>query len=201
MCWGPKPWGAGKLLMKSIQAAILLLLLVSLSWAVLAQSAHEVPNSQAIPRFDQVAEGFYRGGQPRRQGYEYLKQLGVKTVINLRAENQEAEEVKSLGLHYVHIPMSPWERVPESKIQMFFYVLRDRDSYPVFVHCKYGTDRTGFMVGLYRVAFQGWSADRAYEEARAHGMWPWHLNLKHQLYGFADHRAASTRASQGWEIP
>jgi len=26
------------------------------------------------------------------------------------------------------------------------------------------------MVGLYRIAFQGWSADRANEEARAHGM-------------------------------
>jgi protein tyrosine/serine phosphatase len=183
--------------MKSTQAAILLLVLVAFSWALLAQSAHEAPNSQAIPRFDQVAKGFYRGGQPRRQGFEYLKQLGVKTVINLRAENQEAEEVKSLGLHYVHIPISPWERVPESKIQMFFQALRDRESYPVFVHCNHGADRTGFMVGLYRVAFQNWSADRAYEEARAHGMSPWDLNLKHQLYGFADYRAASTRGSQG----
>jgi len=76
--------------MKSIQTAILLLVLIALSWAVRAQLAHEVPNSQAIPRFDQVAEGFYRGGQPRRQGYEYLKQLGVKTVINLGPENREA---------------------------------------------------------------------------------------------------------------
>lgn len=176
--------------MKSIQTAILLLVLIALSWAVRAQRAHEVPNSQAIPRFDQVAEGFYRGGQPRRQGYEYLKQLGVKTVINLRAENQEAEEVKSLGLHYVHIPMSPRERVPESKIQMFFQVLRDRDNYPVFVHCERGADRTGFMVGLYRIAFQNWSADCAYQEARAHGMRWWYLSLKHQLYEFADRRAA-----------
>jgi len=187
--------------MKSLQTAILLLVLIALSWAVRAQSTHEVSNSQAIPRFDQVAEGFYRGGQPRRQGFEYLKQIGVKTVINLRAENQEAEEVKSLGFHYVHIPMSPWERVSESKIQMFLQVLRDRDSYPVFVHCERGADRTGFMVGLYRIAFQGWSPDRAYEEARAHGMRPWYLSLKHQLYGFADHRAASTRASPGWGIP
>jgi protein tyrosine/serine phosphatase len=176
--------------MKSIQTAILLLVLVALFWAVLAQRAHEGPNSHAIPRFDQVAEGFYRGGQPRRQGYEYLKQLGVKTVINLRAENREAEKVKSLGLHYVHIPMSPWERVPEIKIQMFLQVLRDRDSYPVFVHCEHGADRTGFMVGLYRIAFQDWSADRAYQEARAHGMSWWYLSLKHQLYEFADRRAA-----------
>ena len=187
--------------MKSIQSAVLLVVLVVLSWAVWAQSTHEALSSRAIPRFGQVAEGFYRGGQPRRQGFEYLKQLGVKTVINLRMENQEAAEVKSLGLHYVHIPMSPWERVPESKIQMFFQVLRDRDSYPVFVHCDQGADRTGFMVGLYRIAFQGWSADRANEEARAHGMFPWHLSLKHQLYEFADHHAASTRASPGSEIP
>ncbi len=187
--------------MNCTRTAALLLVLIALSWTVWAQSMHGVPNSQAIPRFDQVAEGFYRGGQPRRQGFEYLKQLGVKTVINLRAEDQEAEEVKSLGLHYVHIPMSPWGRVPEAKIQMFFQVMRDHDSYPVFVHCERGADRTGFMVGLYRIAFQDWSADRAYEEARAHGMYPWYLSLKHQLYSFAGHRAASTRASQGWETP
>lgn len=167
-------------------------MLVTLFRAVSAQSTGEISKSQAIPRFNQVAEGFYRGGQPRRQGFDYLKQLGVKTVINLRAENQEAEEVKSLGLHYVHIPMSAWEHVPESKIQMFFQVLRDRDSYPVFVHCERGADRTGFMVGLYRIAFEGWSADRAYGEARTHGMYPWYLGLKRQLYGFADRRAAST---------
>jgi protein tyrosine/serine phosphatase len=185
------------LLMKSIQAAILLLVLVALSWAGRAQSAREASNSQTIPRFDQVAKGFYRGGQPRRQGFEYLKQLGVKTVINLRGGNREAEEVKSLGLRYVHIPMRPWKRVPESKIQMFFQVLRDRDSYPVFVHCDHGSDRTGFMVGLYRIAFQDWSADRAYQEARAHGMWAWDLSLKHQLYQFANHRAASDSLSHG----
>jgi protein tyrosine/serine phosphatase len=189
------------LLIKSVQIAILLLVLIALGWAVLAQSAHEVSNSQAIPRFDQVAESFYRGGQPSQQGYEHLKQLGVKTVINLREENQEAEEVKSLGFQYVHIPLRAWERVPESKIQMFFQVMRDRNSYPVFVHCERGADRTGFMVGLYRIAFQDWSADRAYQEARAHGMYPWYLGLKYQLYRFADHRAASTRASQGSGIP
>ena len=141
-------------------------------------------------------EGFYRGGQPARQGFEYLRQLGVKTVINLRAENQEAAEVKSLGLRYVHIPTRPWGRVPEANIRMFLQVMRDRDSYPVFVHCERGADRTGFMVGLYRIAFQDWSADRAYQEACAHGMLPWYLGWKHQLYSFAAHRAASTKASQ-----
>jgi protein tyrosine/serine phosphatase len=181
--------------MMSIQTALLLLVLIALCWALLAQSTRQAPNSQAIPRFGQVAEGFYRGGQPSRQGFEYLKQLGVKTIINLRAENQEAEEVESLGFHYVRIPMRAWERVPGSKIQVFFQVLRDRDSYPVFVHCERGADRTGFMVGLYRIAFQDWSADRAYQEARAHGMRWLYLSLKHQLYEFADRRAvpAATR--------
>ena len=189
------------MLMTSIEIAILLLVLVTLCWAVWVRSTHEVSNSQVISRFDQVAEGFYRGGQPSRQGYEHLKQLGVKTVINLREENRETEEVKSLGFQYVHIPMRGWDWVSESKIQTFIQVMRDRNSYPVFVHCERGADRTGFMVGLYRIAFQDWSADRAYQEARAHGMYPWYLNLKHQLYGFADHRAASTRASQGLGIP
>jgi len=40
----------------------------------------------------------------------------------------------------------------------------------VFVHCKRGADRTGTIIGCYRIAHEGWTADRALSEAKQYGM-------------------------------
>ena len=67
-----------------------------------------------IPRFAILDDGLYRGGQPTEKGFEFLKQKGIRTVINLRAEdNSEVRTVERLGMHYFHIPVDevrPWGR-------------------------------------------------------------------------------------------
>jgi len=171
-------------------SALVLLSVWSVLPATLASpQANELP--RGVPRFHQVAEGFYRGGQPKREGFEFLKRQGIRTVINLRSENDEESVVKSLGFKYVHIPMRSREHVPDEKIQEFFRVLRDPLNYPVFVHCQRGADRTGFMVALYRIAFQGWDAEKANEEARTIGMRWWYRGLRRQLYEFAERQGAA----------
>jgi tyrosine-protein phosphatase SIW14 len=161
------------------------LILLCAAWTLRAEAAQDAPASRPVPNFHEVARDFYRGGQPRKGGFAYLKKLGVKTVINLRGENKEKEEIQALGMKYVQIPMRAWESIPDANIQKFFDVLKDRGNYPVFVHCERGADRTGFMVGLYRIAFEGWSAEKAYQEARAYGMHWWYINLKRRMYQFA----------------
>src|SRR6516165_6972743 len=47
-----------------------------------------------VPRFLVVGDGLYRGGQPSAAGFQMLKEKGIKTIINLRAEdNSEAKLV------------------------------------------------------------------------------------------------------------
>ena len=174
-------------------SSTLALVLIAWPWLLGGQPSGDAPAPDLIPRFRQVTVGFYRGGQPRREGFAYLREIGVKTVINLRSENDEQTEVQKLGMKYVQIPLSVWERVSENKIQAFLQVLRERENYPIFVHCERGADRAGFMVGLYRIAFQAWDADSAYREARALGMRWWYLSLKHQLYEFAERQTGTQR--------
>src|SRR5213083_2578294 len=82
----------------------------------------ETLSTKAIPRFQMIASGLYRGGQPEREGFEYLKNSGIKTVINLRTENDEELIVKELGMSYIHIPISikPWSKVPDAAIDEYF---------------------------------------------------------------------------------
>jgi protein tyrosine phosphatase (PTP) superfamily phosphohydrolase (DUF442 family) len=142
----------------------------------------------AIPRFEQVAPGLYRGGQPTPAGFEFLKWRGIRTVINLREELDEREQVEKLGFKYVYIPLDAWDPVSDQALKTFLTVVNTAAYQPVFVHCKRGSDRTGVMIGFYRMAMQGWTADRAYAEARALGMRWWHRGLERQLHDFADGR-------------
>jgi len=134
-----------------------------------------------------VASGLYRGAQPSEKGFELLKQNGIKTVINLRLENDESDIVQKLGMNYVHIPIEdvrPWSYIPEAAIAKYFELVNNPANYPIFFHCHRGADRTGEMAALYRMAIQGWSAQQAYSEALSIGMRPWFLGLKTQLYDF-----------------
>src|SRR5688572_26887041 len=61
-----------------------------------------------IKNFGQMDERFYRGAQPLEDDYQSLKDLGIKTVIDLRNDPTDYEKsaVEALGMKYVNIPMS-----------------------------------------------------------------------------------------------
>jgi protein tyrosine phosphatase (PTP) superfamily phosphohydrolase (DUF442 family) len=155
-----------------------------------ALSGEPGPTAPAIPRFRQVTPSLFRGGQPTPAGFGFLKRRGIRTVINLREEQDERELVEKLGMKYVYIPLNAWDHVPAEAIEEFFNVVNNLVNQPVFVHCRRGADRTGFMIGLYRIAWQGWTPQQAYREARALGMRWWYRGLKRHLFEFAERSAA-----------
>jgi len=177
-----------------------LLLLVSFTAYLLVPGGVGEGSSIAvpgIPRFQAVTESLFRGGQPTEAGFRFLKQKGIRTVVNLREENDEKALVEELGMKYVHLPASAWDPISGEAVQTFFQVINDPSNHPVFVHCRRGADRTGAMVGFFRIASQGWDGKRAYQEARAMGMRWWYRDLKKQLYEFAAKRFAGQEQSRG----
>jgi protein tyrosine/serine phosphatase len=156
-----------------------------------AEEAFTLPDGVSaddLPRFLQVADGLFRGGQPRNGGFQALQRMGVKTIINLRETNEEKELAESLGMKSIHIPLSAARGVPDSAVRLFFEILRDKNNYPIFFHCRRGADRTGAMAGFYRVEFQGWDGKKASREARDIGMRWWYRNLKGQIEKFDSDR-------------
>ncbi len=52
----------------------------------------------------------------------------------------------------------------DDQVAEFLSLVSDPANHPAFVHCKHGSDRTGMMCAIYRVAMEGWSKDRAIDE-------------------------------------
>jgi protein tyrosine/serine phosphatase len=141
-----------------------------------------------LPRFSMLTQGLYRGGQPTTKGFQFLNEIGVKTIINLRAEdNSESGVVQGLGMNYVQIPVNearPWSVIPPAAIAKFFELVSNPANYPIFFHCRRGADRTGAVAAFYRIAIDHWDGARAYAEARDIGMRWYYAALRAQILDF-----------------
>jgi protein tyrosine phosphatase (PTP) superfamily phosphohydrolase (DUF442 family) len=118
-----------------------------------------------IENFAQISPILYRGEQPTAEGFAELKKMGIKTVVNLRSFHGDGELLKGTGLRYVHIHAKAWHPEDEDVVQ-FLKVVEDPANQPVFVHCQQGSDRTGYMVAVYRMLEQQWSVGDATAEMR-----------------------------------
>ena len=122
-----------------------------------------------LPNIGRVAPGIYRGAQPEPEGYATLKEIGIKTVINLRQRHGEREAVEAAGMRYVEIPMSFFTRADPTTVRKVLSVMTDPANQPVFIHCSRGVDRAGVVVAVYRMEVDGWSEAEAEAEMDALG--------------------------------
>ena len=141
------------------------------STVVFAQDASTDPE---LPRFQQVTDRLYRGGQPRDGGLLRLRELGIDTIVNLRGTSKttrvEEAQARALGLNYFNVPLPNWGRPQDERVRRVLLIIAAPQNGRVFVHCKDGVDRTGTIVALHRVTHQGWNTRDALAEADVNGM-------------------------------
>ncbi len=118
---------------------------------------------QGLENFYKVSDTLYRGAQPTADGFAQLKSMGIKTTINLRSFHSDKDEIGSLELACEQIRMEPFY-IGEQDIIRFLRIVTSPEKTPVFVHCQHGSDRTGLMCAIYRVAVCGWSKEEAVDE-------------------------------------
>jgi protein tyrosine/serine phosphatase len=133
-----------------------------------AQTAPSNFPNVKIRNFGQMDERFYRGAQPLQDDFQALKDLGVKTVIDLRNDPTEYEKaaVEALGMRYINIPMSGWKTPKDRQVEEFLKIANDPETGKFFVHCKAGIHRTGVAGAVYRFTKYGWGYDQAYKEMK-----------------------------------
>jgi protein tyrosine/serine phosphatase len=136
--------------------------------------AQQEPSYKELPNFHKVSDTLYRGAQPLGGGVKNLAALGIKTIINLRGEDdlarQEKKEAEAAGLHYFSISMAGLGAPSDGQVARVMAMIDKPENQPVFIHCKRGSDRTGTIAAVYRISHDGWNADRAIAEAKTYGM-------------------------------
>jgi tyrosine-protein phosphatase SIW14 len=177
--------------------SVALLLLVATTAVASDETKQEV-----LPNFHQVNEQLYRGGQPLTGGMKEVAARGIKTVINLRGENEDtrAEEVeaKAAGLRYFSVPLPGYGRPKDEDVERVLAIINDPQNWPVFIHCRHGEDRTGTIVAVYRISRDGWSSEQAKKEARRHGMSRLQFRMRDYISDYA--RDYKRNSSQGGTI-
>jgi protein-tyrosine phosphatase len=132
---------------------------------------------RGVENAGKISDFLYRGAQPRGEGYDELKKMGISIVVDLRnskpvkrdgGETREQVKVEAAGMRYVEIPTSAFFGPTEFQVATFLQLLHDNRNQKVFVHCYFGDDRTGTMVATYRIAMDHWTSDEAYNEMRAY---------------------------------
>lgn len=129
-----------------------------------------------VPNFHLVDVGVYRGGQPTAAGWAYLKSKGIKTDVKLDLASEGSDdEAARLGVTVVDASGPPsdiknfFEAPTRDRIRLAVQTLEDESSRPVYVHCLHGQDRTGLVVGLYRVHHDHYTKAKAFREMRKLG--------------------------------
>ena len=121
-----------------------------------------------VPNLFQVTPTLYRSAQPTPQGFKNLRQLGIQTVVNLRGGEDDERAALAVGFGLESVPLSAAHVRHESNIRVL-RLLGKTDLGPVLVHCQHGADRTGMILALYRMVYQGWDRGKAIEEMRKGG--------------------------------
>ena len=173
--WGRSPYWLGR---STAPALLVSILIFSAFVGAFAETAK--PAYPGLPNCHLVAPGIYRGAAPTAEGFTTLQSLGVRTIIDLRIEKAaKAEQQTAQKLGFVWISLRMGREAPtQQQVDTLLGHLAKAPEAPVYVHCQHGADRTGCMIGIYRVQVEGWSFAQAWEEMRRYGFKPYLNELK-----------------------
>jgi tyrosine-protein phosphatase SIW14 len=132
----------------------------------------------------------YRSGCNTAEGFtDAVRRFGIRTIINLRDEAQNPDLPQSyfdrrtitekqlcddLNVKFVYLGLDfvPRDKLPAERpkaIEEFLRIMDNPGNYPVLIHCQAGLHRTGVLVALYRMEYEGWSVSRAMRELKGSG--------------------------------
>jgi uncharacterized protein (TIGR01244 family) len=139
-----------------------------------APARASVPQSvepSAIPNYRLILPGLAVAGQPTPAALRGLKEMGFRTVVNLRTEAEgpadEPAAVLAQGLRYVSVPVQP-ATFSLADVLAVERVLDDPAAAPVLLHCG-SSNRVGAVWAVIQ-ARKGRSLAEAEAAGRAAGL-------------------------------
>lgn len=159
---------------------------VAMLIAVFTPAARAQPKAGEHLKASEIEPGLWRGHAPYfRTSYEELRQLGVRTVLDLRGNQPlasfvERRRVEAMGLTYRKVRFG-FQPLRDGSDAAVLAAMQNRADYPLYVHCNIDRDRSAVAVAAYRVRVQGWDPAAAQAEAKSFGLKRYFLGLNRYL--------------------
>ena len=132
----------------------------------------DAPIAPGVRHFASVRPGISGGGAPGREGLDWLKEKGIKTLVDLRTPGEIdpgfAEEVKARGFRYVALPIDA-AKPDTSKVAAFREEITRADGHPVYFFDADGT-RAGLIWYVHRLTIDKVDPQLAGREAEELGL-------------------------------
>lgn len=146
--------------------------------------------SKGIENLQKATEGIFRGARPiSTDEMQTIAKMGIKNIIDLQGgdvnykhwkliswnepgelpESIAAEKSvsNSLNMGFLNVPLDSLDpiTVDEDKaIDAVLDFMHNKANQPLYIHCEHGKDRTGLIVALYKIKYEGMSVQNAYNE-------------------------------------
>lgn len=100
-----------------------------------------------------VGKNLYRGTQVELREIDKIAKKGINLVINLKFELPKThkklkKKYIEKGIKYINMPLNPF-KLDMKQIENIFKVLKENLDKKMYIHCCFGKDRTGLVVGMY----------------------------------------------------
>lgn len=118
--------------------------------------------SSSLHNLYKLNDSVYRSEQPGPTGIEYLASLGIKSILNLRNNHNDEDLLHSSSFKAYRVKMSAGN-FTDAEIINSLRVIKNATK-PILIHCRYGSDRTGVVMAMYRIVFENWSKEKALDE-------------------------------------
>lgn len=115
-----------------------------------------------MKNFFKVDNKLYRAARPSKEDFREMLEHGIDEVLSLRWYHNHRREARRAGLK-LHRIASKASKIGRDQLVEALRVIRDAQG-PILVHCWHGSDRTGAVIAMYRIVFQGVSKEEAIRE-------------------------------------
>lgn len=130
-------------------------------------STNGIPNLRLVEK-----PSIYRGGQPDLAGWKWLKSFGVSNVVKLNEQDECSDKpAVTLGMKLNYFPVDTMQQLMTGPDRAAMAKAVSNIKPGTYVHCEHGQDRTGLVIGLYRLQ-EGTNKAAAWAEMVADGFHP-----------------------------
>ena len=127
-----------------------------------------------VPNLNLVAPNLYRSAQPTALGFKAIEQkLNLKSTLNLRESQTDENFLGGTQIKSFNVPMNAMHITTDEIVAALKYIKTEQAKGPILVHCLHGSDRTGAVIAMYRIIYQGWTKQQAIDEME-HGGFNFH---------------------------